>query len=105
MKVGVPEGKYILAVSGGVDSMALLDILAGQPGVELIVAHFNHGIRPDSMREERLVKNTAKKYGLKFELGHGNLDLAASEDQARQARYRFLKSVKRKYGADKIITA
>jgi tRNA(Ile)-lysidine synthase TilS/MesJ len=105
MKVSVPNGRYVLAVSGGVDSMVLLDMLASQPGIGLVVAHFNHGIRPGSSKDQELVAETAKKYGLNFEVGYGKLGANASEAQARAARYEFLNGVKSRHAADKIITA
>lgn len=105
MKVNVPPGRYILAVSGGVDSMVLLDLLSQNSGVELIVAHFNHGIRKDADKDERLVKNKAKEYGLSFEVGFGNLGKNTSEDAARKARYSFLLDLKEKYKANSVITA
>lgn len=105
MKVNILSGRYILAVSGGVDSMALLDILAKKPGLELIVAHFNHGIRADSAKDEQLVRKTAQKYGLAFEVGHGHLGKKASEETARQVRYEFLNKLKGRYKAKAVITA
>ena len=39
--------KYIIAVSGGVDSVALLDMMSQVASNEFIVAQFDHGIRPD----------------------------------------------------------
>jgi tRNA(Ile)-lysidine synthase len=48
MNIELKPGKYILAVSGGVDSMVLLDLLSKKPDIELIVAHFDHGIRPNT---------------------------------------------------------
>jgi tRNA(Ile)-lysidine synthase len=105
MKVEVPPGKYVLAVSGGVDSMVLLDILRQNPRVELVVAHFNHGIRSDSKDDETIVVNKAKEYGLAIEVGQGKLGLNTSEENARDKRYAFLKNVKQKNQADKIITA
>ncbi|HLA49428.1 MAG TPA: tRNA lysidine(34) synthetase TilS [Candidatus Saccharimonadales bacterium] len=105
MKIDLASGRYVLAVSGGVDSMTLLDILAKMPGLELIVAHFNHGIRADSVKDEQLVREIAQKYGLPFEVSHGRLGKTASEETARQARYEFLDKVKKKYKVDAIITA
>jgi tRNA(Ile)-lysidine synthase len=104
-KIRLKPGLYVLAVSGGVDSMTLLDLLAGRFGVELIVAHFNHGIRDDAIKDEILVSRTAKKLGLVFEAGHGDLGFSASEDQARQARYDFLEEVRDRYGARAIVMA
>lgn len=94
-----------MAVSGGVDSMVLLDMLAGQPGLELVVAHFDHGIRADSAADAKLVAKAAKHYGLAYEIGHGNLGSGASEDQARRARYAFLHAIRQQYGAQAIVTA
>ena len=105
MKIDLPSGCYVLAVSGGVDSMTLLDILAKKPGFELVVAHFNHGIRVDSAKDEQLVRKTAQKYGLVFEVGHGRLGKNTSEETARQARYEFLDAVKKKHKAKAVITA
>ena len=101
----ITPGRYILAVSGGVDSITLLDLLAGRPGIELVVAHFNHGIREDAREDEKLVERAAQDHGLKFEVGYGTLGPAASEDQARRARYGFLRQIKKQYGCKAIITA
>jgi tRNA(Ile)-lysidine synthetase-like protein len=105
MEVKVPKGKYILAVSGGVDSMTLLNLLASQPGVELIVAHFNHGIRPDSDKDEALVTEVAQAQGLVLEVGRKKLGPNASEEVARAMRYKFLHEVLIRHKAKKIITA
>ncbi len=105
MKINVPKGRYILAVSGGVDSMVLLDLLATRKDLQLIVGHFNHAIRPDSGLDEELVRSTAKQLGLRFEAGYGHLGPGASEAAAREARYMFLDSLKSKNDADAIITA
>ncbi len=59
-------GRYIVAVSGGVDSMVLLDLLSKNDNLELIVAHFDHGIRSDSVKDMQLVENVAHRLGLKF---------------------------------------
>jgi tRNA(Ile)-lysidine synthetase-like protein len=106
MKINPPDsGLYVIAVSGGVDSMVLLDLLSKRRELELVVAHFNHGIRDDAAKDEELVGKAAKKLGLVFGLGYGKLGAAASEDQARKARYAFLEAVRTKYGAKAIITA
>lgn len=105
MKVDVKPGKYILAVSGGVDSMVLLDVLRKKPELDLVVAHFDHGIRSDSHQDARLVEQTAARLNLPFELGTGKLGAAASEETARNARYKFLNQVKEKHKAAAIITA
>ncbi len=98
-------GCYIVAVSGGVDSVVLLDILSKQPDLKLVVAHFNHGIRAESVGDAQFVHNLAKKYNLDFEQGSAQLGQNASEEMARKARYDFLKKLRQNRKALKIITA
>lgn len=120
MDVNLPAGRYVVAVSGGVDSVALLHFLArssqlvagskagsGLPATsyQLTVAHFDHGIRPDSAEDRKLVQALAKEYGLPFVYHAGRLGPGASEAQAREARYKFLHEVRRASGAQAIITA
>lgn len=85
--------------------MVLLDILRNQPGVELVVAHFEHGIRADSDADRLLVEGVARSYGLPFRAAHGRLGREASEATARTARYTFLREVQQETGAQAIITA
>lgn len=105
MNIAVPKGKYVVAVSGGVDSMVLLDMLAKLPGLELVVAHFEHGIRDDSDIDRQNVQAAATRYGLPFMWERGRLGPQTSEARARAARYAYLRRVKQGQGADAIITA
>lgn len=85
---------YVLAVSGGVDSVVMLDMMARIGGLKLVIAHFDHQIRgEESARDAQFVRQLAERYGLKYYMEFGELGEAASEDQARRARYRFLRSV------------
>jgi len=106
MKVEWPKsGHYVVAVSGGVDSMSLLHMLHNRPDYKLTVAHFDHGIREDSAEDRQFVEAVAKLYGRPFVYAEGDLGYGASEAEARNARYKFLKSVRRANRADAIITA
>jgi len=105
MEVAIAPGTYVVAVSGGVDSMVLLDVLAGRDGLKLIVAHFDHGIRPDSGEDRALVRAAAEHYGLTFVYDADHLGPGASEAAAREARYKFLRTVRKATGADAILTA
>ncbi len=96
--------KYVVAVSGGVDSVALLDMMNRLPQHELIVAHFDHGIRADSAEDARFVRDLAQLYKLPFELRREELGPTASEELARKRRYAFLQDVARRHGA-RIVTA
>jgi len=94
-----------LAVSGGVDSVSLLHILQGKPGLKLTVAHFDHGIRADSGQDRQFVESLTRRYGLPFVYDEGRLGPGASEATARTARYRFLQKVKEASEGQAIITA
>lgn len=105
MQIDLEPGKYVAAVSGGVDSMVLLDVLRAQPGIELVVAHFDHGIRPDSAADRKFVQEAVRSHGLPFVYEEGKLGADASEAAARAARYGFLRRVQAGQGARAIITA
>jgi len=105
MKALVAPGLYVVAVSGGVDSVVLLDLLRREPGVRLIVAHYDHGIRDDAVADRRFVHDLARTHGLPFVYDEGKLGAGASEAQAREARYAFLHAVRTRSGAQAIITA
>lgn len=96
---------YIVAVSGGVDSVVLLDKLAKHGGARLVVAHFDHGIREDSADDARFVGELAKHYGLEFETRREELGAGASEALARERRYQFLRDVADQYDNASIVTA
>lgn len=96
--------KYLVAVSGGVDSVVLLDMLVQKGEHELIVAHFDHGIRGDSADDAQFVAELAKKYSLPFETKREALGAGASEELARTRRYAFLRAVAKKHEAT-IVTA
>lgn len=110
MKATLSDGKYIVAVSGGVDSIVLLDLIVEQnqhlvSQNKIVVAHFDHGIRDDSNEDVKLVEKLADHYGLAFILGQAKLGKSASEASARKARYDFLFKVLNDLKANAIITA
>jgi tRNA(Ile)-lysidine synthase len=96
--------KYLVAVSGGIDSVVLLDMLAALGTHELTVAHFDHGIRPDSAADARFVAELASRYGLPYVSRREDLGREASEETARTRRYGFLRAEAEKRGAQ-IVTA
>lgn len=105
---------YILAVSGGVDSMALLDMVATEaetlpPKIDkkdIIVAHFRHNIRNKAAgdRDEEIIEKACARYGLKCVVGESHdLGENSSEEQARTERYAFLNKVGRESGNNYVI--
>lgn len=95
--------KYLVAVSGGVDSVVLLDMLS-RTDHHLIVAHVDHGIRPESGDDAAFVRGLAERYHLPLVTTECALGAGASEETARVARYDFLFEQACKHGAT-IVTA
>jgi tRNA(Ile)-lysidine synthase len=102
-------GLAVLAVSGGGDSLALLDLLAAlapELGLDLVVAHADHGILPGSADVARRVSALAReRYALETVTAALSLGPAASETRARLARYRFLRAVQAERRARYLVTA
>ena len=101
-------GRALVAVSGGPDSVALLDLLHATLDahqLDLIVAHFDHGIHPASARIAAGVGALADAYRLEFEQGRGELGQGTSETAAREARYAWLEAARRRTGAGILLTA
>ncbi len=90
-----PLSPIITAVSGGADSLCLLGTLHEQ-GYSLIVAHFDHQLRPDSAEDMRFVREIAQKYGHPFVTAGADVAAYAEkhkeslEEAARNLRYKFL---------------
>jgi tRNA(Ile)-lysidine synthase len=101
-------GTAIVAVSGGPDSVALLDLLQGLPddlGLTLVVAHVDHGISTAGRAVGRTVAKLAEKYGLPFEITELNLGSDTTETEARRARYAWLRELQDRLGARYLVTA
>lgn len=104
-----PGARIVAAVSGGVDSVALLDALeatVSRIGFSVVVAHFNHGIRGETALDDaRFVEELARKHGVPFHGGSGDVPGYARthklslEDAARQLRRRFLEEVRIETGS------
>jgi tRNA(Ile)-lysidine synthase len=97
-----------VAVSGGLDSVALLDLLAvtrERHGLELTVAHLDHGIHPESALVAGEVAAFASRLRLPFVTGRLDLGPGASETRARAERYRWLRDTRRRLEARWIVTA
>jgi tRNA(Ile)-lysidine synthase len=105
--LGLRHSRVLVAVSGGPDSVALLDLFAEAAGdfaLELVIAHVDHGVHPASAAVAARVREVAESYGVgllerRLELGPG-----ATETAARSARYRALEAMRCEAGAEWIAT-
>lgn len=111
-QVAFAPGEWVVvAVSGGVDSMVLLDLmdrLRASLEIQLCVAHLDHQLRPTSAEDSRFVAEAARQRGLPCRVGCRDVGQYARqrrlslEAAARQLRYQFLEEVAAAIGAQKI---
>jgi tRNA(Ile)-lysidine synthase len=104
--------RLVVGVSAGVDSMVLLHLLSAyrqEFDLSLIVAHVNHGLRPEeSEKEMELVQKESEWLGLTFEYGEFNVKEfqkvggISLQDAARRIRFHFFNVLLQKYNANKI---
>lgn len=101
----IDQKKYVLAISGGVDSMALLQAFI-KLNEHFVVAHFDHGVRQTSHEDAKFVADFCKQHGLKYiSKRWQTVPNNPSEALMREARYAFLKEVLEKENAVAIVTA
>lgn len=102
-----PSRLMVVGVSGGPDSLCLMDLLR-QAGWSLLVAHFNHKLRDSSDAEAGTVGSIAERFALPFVIegadvnGYAGQHRLSIEDAARSLRYRFLFRLARERGAQAV---
>lgn len=103
----IAGGPLVVAVSGGIDSTALLIALRELGAIDLVAAHVNHHLRgAESDADEAFVRDLCARLGVPLRIADGTLDPAAVrhrgvEAAARQVRYARLRQI----GAPHIATA
>lgn len=101
----------ILAVSGGPDSMAMLEWYAARTlPFPLTVAHVHHGLRPESDQEEQMVLARCAQLNLPCRVFHGNVKASMQqgetvESAARRIRYEFFRTLAKERCATHLATA
>ncbi len=97
--------KYIIGVSGGVDSMSLLDMLQKQ-GYQLFVCHINYHLRHDSDIDQKLVDSYCKKFNIPFfckEVSKSEYQGENFQMEARNIRYTFYRDIGLQQKINKVI--
>ena len=97
-----PDARYLIGVSGGRDSIALLHWLFQNGYKKLIVCHLNHQLRGRSSdADSRFVEKLAAKYDVDLETGSAKVRALAAKQKisieaaAREVRYKFFARVAR----------
>lgn len=105
------EDKLLVAVSGGVDSMVLLNIL-NELGFSIIAAHCNFKLRNEAAdKDEKLVKAFAEELGLGVVVKAFDTSNFASQQRisiqmaARELRYEWFSELLKEYNCSCIVTA
>lgn len=106
--------RIVVGVSGGADSVCLLDILVSlreELKLSLFVVHINHSLRAEADYEEEYVKKLALEYGVEFFSKKVDInklvriEKKSTEEIARNVRYEFFNEVLEKVKANKIAVA
>ena len=108
--------KVVIGVSGGPDSITLLDVLLKIKNKEIIifdivVCHINHMIRNDAIEDEKYVKEYCKKNNIECFINRVNveeiskIEKKGTEETGRKVRYEFFKDILEKTNSNKIATA
>jgi tRNA(Ile)-lysidine synthetase-like protein len=102
----LPDAPLLAAISGGVDSVALLYALVAT-GRKPVVLHFDHGWRQASAADAIWVRDLAHSHGLRYVTGkrRPGRKYGMREADARAARYRFFAQVARKLGTPHLVLA
>lgn len=100
---------YLLAISGGVDSMVLLDLFRSQ-ALSVEVAHVNYKLRGnDSDADKNLIADYCQRHHLKFHLYEvsevDNQPENSIQNWARNLRYQFFREVQKAEGLEYLVTA
>ena len=107
--INLDNERIVIALSGGPDSMALLNILLSlrdKHNFEIIVAHVNHSLRVESEEEKVFVENYCKDNNCIFEyLKIEKYNNDNFHNQARIIRYEFFDKVMKKHKAKYLFTA
>jgi tRNA(Ile)-lysidine synthase len=103
--------QYLLAVSGGVDSVVLCE-LSKEAGLSFAIAHCNFGLRGgESDRDEAFVRSLSERYGVDFFVKKFATEAFAEEQKlsiqeaARKLRYRWFEEVRKRNGFDYTLLA
>ena len=104
--------RWLVGVSGGADSVALLHLLVEQGFCDLVVCHLDHGLRDaDSTGDAEFVRDLSHELAVECEIGRADVKLLMSErgesleTAARNARHAFFAKCAEKFGCRRVLLA
>ena len=98
------NGKYVIGVSGGPDSMTLLSLCVKQ-GIDVVVAHVNYQKRESAKRDENIVKEYCQKHNIVCECLYPTYVEGNFQAWARDVRYAFYGDLYQRYHCDGVLLA
>ena len=103
----IPEGRYLIGVSGGADSIALLHLFAESPdlsGKTIAAVHVNHGLRGDeSDQDEAFVRDICAEMLIPLHVYRIDLNGRHDENAAREARFACFRECMKATGTDTLV--
>ena len=103
------EDTIVIGLSGGPDSMCLLDIIRSlNKNIKIVCAHINHNIRQESFEEQKTIEEFCKENNLIFEtttFDKKSEDQDYNELELREKRYNYFETLIKKYNAKYLFTA
>lgn len=108
--------KVVIGVSGGPDSITLLDVLLkiknnGKIKFNIVVCHINHLIREEAIEDEEYVINYCKKNNIEYYIKRAKVkdiskkEKIGTEEAGRKVRYEFFNEILKRTNSNKIATA
>jgi tRNA(Ile)-lysidine synthase len=103
------DSKYMAAVSGGPDSMAMLDTYRNQ--IDCVV-HINYNLRPTAARDEKIVRAYCAKHNLSYKIlnvsdiihAYYNLKFPNQEEALRELRYDYFDHISKITNNNRVLT-
>ena len=99
-----PTSTYILAISGGVDSMVLFDLFL-KHNYRCVVVHFNHQKRAESLEDHKLIEAQCALHNVPYHYIKLNIQQGNFQEIARNKRYLNLEAIADSYKTPYIVTA
>lgn len=109
LELSFPEQRYCISLSGGVDSMVLMDLLL-RAGKEVVAVHMNYNNRIETKREEDFLREYCMKRNVSFncysfQITRGSIKRTDYEIFTKKEKFEFYKAILTNYKINNILLA